>query len=373
MTLFQNKNNTEQKNLRQQFNDYVDGQTMKYQQQYGFELNPKPGNRTWNVEADAFKHTFMQARLTFDWSTPVAKTLGDYHEFVEGPRSKQPQHEKNMDLWNNRMGQRIGREVRRELRGQKIRSQSEIDDIFAKKIMEQMKAGKLITDPNDPRARTLGEKFNNWSKELLQPKTFKSLNTEKQLSIKNPSVSGISGGADNSLTPMQITYPQPVVNTGAGKLAWLGQLGNLLSTAGRLAGFVAGGMGGSVSGVPTGVGESIVPYIDPNIPTIMPAYLRHTGGKITPQPIANTLKKSQSHDEVLAILRGGETVRTEAQERELQEEKYKDLMNFIGPMLQEKEQKPKTIAEAYDPNNKVPCLLNKTVQDEELNKILKCA
>jgi len=90
------------------------------------------------------------------------------------------------------------------------------------------------------------------------------------------------------------------------------------------------------------------------VPQFNDPVIHHTGGKIS------------GKDEVMAILRGGETVRTEAQEQELQEEKYKDLMNFIGPMLEEKEQKPKTIAEAYDPDNKIPCLLNKTTQDEEL-------
>jgi len=68
----------------------------------------------------------------------------------------------------------------------------------------------------------------------------------------------------------------------------------------------------------------------------------------------------------MAILRGGETIRTEAQEQELQQEKYKEFMQYLAPMLEERNSKPKTIAEAYDPDNKVPCLLNKTTQDEEL-------
>lgn len=41
----------------------IDKKTMHYQRRYGFELNPNPKNRTWNVEADAFKHAFLSADL----------------------------------------------------------------------------------------------------------------------------------------------------------------------------------------------------------------------------------------------------------------------------------------------------------------------
>jgi|GEM_PF-4368756 len=196
----------------------------------------------------------------------------------------------------------------------------------------------------------------SWQNYYNQPKDFKSLYIEKQLSLKNPTVSGISGGADNSLTPMQIKYPTIKINPSTS--SWLGKLGDALSAVGKLAGAVAGATGGKINATKSVSGIVIPHYSDYTDQIIVPQFndpaIHHTGGKIS------------GKDEVMAILRGGETVRTEAQERELQEEKYKELMNFIGPMLQEKEQKPKTIAEAYDPNNKVPVLLNKTTQDEEL-------
>ena len=204
----------------------------------------------------------------------------------------------------------------------------------------------------------------NWQNYYNQPTDFKSLNIEKHLSLKTPTVSGISGGADNTLTPMQIKYPAIKINPSTS--SWLCKLGDALSAVGKLAGAVASIKGGKVAGITGGeinatksVSAIMTPdYYDYSDQIIVPQFIdpviHHTGGKIS------------GKDEVLAILRGGETVRTEAQERELQEEKYKELMNFIGPMLQEKDQKPKTIAEAYDPDNKIPCLLNKTTQDEEL-------
>ncbi|MDR1169056.1 MAG: hypothetical protein LBK53_09260 [Heliobacteriaceae bacterium] len=366
MAFFQTNNKQGKKTLRQQFNDDVDRQTMSYQQKYGFELSSKSGNRTWNVEADAFKHTFMQARLTFDWTTAGAKTLGDYHEFIEGFSVKQPAHERNMDLWNNRVGQKIGREVRRELIGQKIRPQSEIDDIFAEKIMQKMRAGELITTPDDPRAKILGEKFTDF---INQPKDFTRLQPKKFDELMQTPVQGISG-TQADFTPLNIIQPQPAVlvqNT----TSWLGQLGSVLSGIGNLVQLgvgIASGTGALNPGTPTGIGISItepafqldtsaqiVGYGAPELAKIKwPKLSKHTGGK------------TSGKDEVLAILRGGETVRTEAQEQELQQEKYAQFMEAVRPYLEEQNNKPKSIAEAYDPDNKIPCLLNKTTQDEEI-------
>ena len=45
---------------REEFNKYIHNETVKYQKQYGFEMGTGE-HATWNNEADAFKHAYMQA------------------------------------------------------------------------------------------------------------------------------------------------------------------------------------------------------------------------------------------------------------------------------------------------------------------------
>ena len=52
--------------------------TIKYQKKYGFEIGKN--NSTWNNEADAFKHAYMQAALAIRGTQYLAKKLGDGHE-----------------------------------------------------------------------------------------------------------------------------------------------------------------------------------------------------------------------------------------------------------------------------------------------------
>ena len=49
-------------NFIKQYNNEIYAKTKKYQKIYGFEIG-KGEHDTWNNEADAFKHTFMQADL----------------------------------------------------------------------------------------------------------------------------------------------------------------------------------------------------------------------------------------------------------------------------------------------------------------------
>ena len=61
---------------RKEFNDKMSSITSKYQKIYNFEINKdKPKNPTWNNEADAFKHTFMQAQLALLGNEEIAKNL----------------------------------------------------------------------------------------------------------------------------------------------------------------------------------------------------------------------------------------------------------------------------------------------------------
>ncbi len=106
--------NNKKQNPIQQFNDEMFNKTMYYQKQYGFKYNENDKNHaTWNNEADAFKHTFMQAIGSLMYSTPIAAGMGRLHEIDGNIRSKQPKGEENMDTWNNRVGREIADEVRK--------------------------------------------------------------------------------------------------------------------------------------------------------------------------------------------------------------------------------------------------------------------
>ncbi len=124
--------------------DYYINRAMDYQQQYYLEITP--GTSGHNDETDAFRHAFMQASFTYNFGSAIAKFIGDDHE--KNPNN--PPLEKNMDLWNNDIGRKIGQEVRNETAGQNLTKQ-QIEDLIAEKIIEEMRNKNLITNPDDPR------------------------------------------------------------------------------------------------------------------------------------------------------------------------------------------------------------------------------
>ena len=126
--------------------------TVEYQKKYGFDISTGE-HSTWNNEADAFKHTFMQARTTIFYGTSISKTFADLHERNGNKYYSQNKGEENMDKWNNAVGREIGEEIKKEIKNKNY-SDEEIDDIIAKKVMERMRAGKLITHPSDKRRYT---------------------------------------------------------------------------------------------------------------------------------------------------------------------------------------------------------------------------
>ena len=143
-------------NFIKQYNNDIYAKTKKYQKIYGFEIGTGKHD-TWNNEADAFKHTFMQADLALKYTLEISKYAGDTHE-NEGKKHGQPQGEENMDKWNNAQGREIAKEIASEINNTvllKIYAHSgKLDDLIAKKVMERMRAGKLITNPLDKRKYT---------------------------------------------------------------------------------------------------------------------------------------------------------------------------------------------------------------------------
>lgn len=151
--------------IREEFNDKVVNDTIKYQKQYGFEIGTGE-EATHNNEADAFKHAYMQAVMYYHankWAGQkagnyAAKTIGDYHE-----REVKPAEigEDNMDYWNNEVGREVAQSVLKKLgtTADKL-SDEAIENFFAKEIVDRIKKGDLITRPSDPRKFEDRHKYN---------------------------------------------------------------------------------------------------------------------------------------------------------------------------------------------------------------------
>ncbi len=135
------------------FKNEMYNDTGQYQKIYGFEIGSDPQHATWNNEADAFKHAYMQAIGTQRYSAPIAALFGALHELAGKFSNSQPSSEENMDNWNNRVGRTIGVKLKEQIRKNKIESQDikTIKDMAAQMVVEKMREGKLITSPNDTR------------------------------------------------------------------------------------------------------------------------------------------------------------------------------------------------------------------------------
>ena len=94
----------------------------------------------------------MQAQLALLGGKHLAKQLGDKHERDGNDKMGQSKEEFNMDNWNNAQGREIAKELIHEY-GIKVTAafNPDVCDLIAEKVHQRMKAGKLITHPNDSR------------------------------------------------------------------------------------------------------------------------------------------------------------------------------------------------------------------------------
>ena len=155
------------KELQKEFNDKLVQKTGYYQKKFGFETNPRKGHEFWNVEADAFKHTFGSTEMYLKYGNVWSTAFDIGHEY-QTPNN--PQGEWNMDSWNNNQGREIAREIQKEYGDNFMKlSQQQRDDIIAVKVMDRMRSGQLITNPNDQRKYTgLTENFVNSIKRMQE-------------------------------------------------------------------------------------------------------------------------------------------------------------------------------------------------------------
>ena len=117
------------------YSSYVFDATTKYQKKYGFEMGTG-SHATWNNEADAFKHTYMQAQLALFAGKHIAKFAGDYHEMQGNKDMGQSKGEENMDKWNNAQGREIAKEIIQEYGVWATAPSQKINDVIARKVME---------------------------------------------------------------------------------------------------------------------------------------------------------------------------------------------------------------------------------------------
>lgn len=137
------------KQKQKEYNDEIVKKTWNYQKKFGFETSPTSGHEFWNNEADAFKHAFGSADMYFKYGDLGSTLAGIEHE---NKTPNNPQGEWNMDSWNNHQGREIAKEIKKEY-GKNLSklTTNERDGIIAAKIIQKMKNGELITNPNDSR------------------------------------------------------------------------------------------------------------------------------------------------------------------------------------------------------------------------------
>ena len=130
-------------------------------------------NRGWNDKKDAFRHAYSRAYTTYSRGEVYSNAGMTYHE-IDGNLHGQDPKEENMDKWNNQVGKEIGDEVKNMVRGmENMFNDQSIKDYIADMVMQRMRAGDLITNPNDSR------KFSDYNKikarkEELVPKVIQN-------------------------------------------------------------------------------------------------------------------------------------------------------------------------------------------------------
>lgn len=184
-----NQNNTNIFNyIPKKYSSYVFDATTKYQKKYGFDMGSGE-HATWNNEADAFKHAYMQAQLSLWAGKHISKALGDFHEFQGNKTMGQSKEEYNMDNWNNEQGREIAREIIQQYGVLSTIPSQKINDIIAEKVVKRMREGKLILSPSDSRKYENYKNYDHYSEKVTgQAANFDINQLAKMLGIQLPEI-----------------------------------------------------------------------------------------------------------------------------------------------------------------------------------------
>lgn len=215
----------------------------------------------------------------------------------------------------------------------------------------------------------LYKKSKKWIKYYDELAKFKKLQPAKYDTSNKPiaGVANSQGAIDK--TELIVTYPQPTVSENP--LGWMAQLGSIFSS---VASIISTGVdiltGGISSTNEIKKPQGRVGRLSGTILNLDQTYttdyfpVKHTGGTIIP-------KNKGGRNEMIAILQGGETVRTEAQEKELQDAKLKEFLDAYAPLVSGENDENNPYEQVFGDkksqkkDSKTPVLINKTRHDEE--------
>ena len=95
------------KKIKEAYTKHLNNKVEKFWNIYHFDM--EPNHTSYNNEGDAFKHCYWQAELTLFLGRWIANKIGIYWE--KQNKQNTPE-EKRMDLWNNSIGQDIGKKIK---------------------------------------------------------------------------------------------------------------------------------------------------------------------------------------------------------------------------------------------------------------------
>lgn len=111
----------------------------------------------YDNDIDAIRHAYTSGIFTLEYGEKVTEILGEMNELAPfgGNSSSNSSNSKNMDLWNNRIGRKLGLKTSGKLK-------------LFKLILKALKNGELIIDPeNDLRINEVSS-----SKSITKNKVF---------------------------------------------------------------------------------------------------------------------------------------------------------------------------------------------------------
>ncbi len=117
-----------------------------------------PGENAHNDDVDAFRHAYTSGVFTQEFTEGIANILGHFNE-IKGQLKDQPDSEKNMDLWNNKVGREYGKKTtsKQEL-AELLQKALENDELIitddqekdSRKYIDEGITDEKVIDPNKP-------------------------------------------------------------------------------------------------------------------------------------------------------------------------------------------------------------------------------
>ena len=126
--------------LNNEEKEYILKKAMEYQK----ILNIENEGGGWNDTTDGFRHAWGSAYLALKYNDLISNAATSAYEFMV--HSYQPQEEKEMDIWNNKIGREIAKELSKEYKDiDKTFNRQSIEDLIAVKALEKIENNELMT------------------------------------------------------------------------------------------------------------------------------------------------------------------------------------------------------------------------------------